>query len=1781
MGRSKDIVSKIRGLSKRRVRDSKRREKQSSRYRPRFEQLESRRLLAVATDLANISGIVYDDIDGNGLSAGEEIAGATVNVYRDNGNGIFEPGAGDGSPVATDISDATGRYTLTGLTAGSYFVQQPAQTIGGNTLSQQVSQAIPITAAQAEGILIRTIDSFDETTDLVSDTTNDGVRVASSLADAATLGGERDIFVNKTSVNGLVRISINDPLQPGILAFDSFSSGDGQWNVSWDGIDGDALTLNDAGLGGVDLTSGGTAAGFRLQIGADNLGGTAIVRVYSDDGNGATTNRSSQTTLVIPDTGGSATSTEYIPFSAFIGTADFTQVGAIELDITGVPNINGTAELVGAIGPTTITQDFDNFEQADLSLTKVSNTAAPVVGQTVSFTVSVTNSGPNSATNVEVLDQLPTGITFGSATPSQGTYNNATGIWTVGSLLNGATATLQINGTLATAGDKTNTAEIIRADQTDPDSTPGNGLPGEDDQASVTIAPQLIDLSLLKSVNNASPNVGEEVTFTLTINNAGPSTATGVAVTDVLPGGLTFVSASPSQGNFSSTGGLWTVGDLVSGGTATLNLTARVISAGTKTNSAQVTAAGQADVDSTPNNNDPTEDDQASVAVTPQVADLSLTKVADSTSPNVSQNVVYTITLNNAGPSAATGVQVVDLLPSGIAFVSAQPSIGSYDSNSGLWTVGSIGSNNNQTLILTGRIDSVGAKTNVAEVTASDQFDSDSTPGNGATTEDDRAEVTVTPQTADLSLAKTVNDASPNVGENVTFTLTVSNSGPNQATGVRVLDELPTGMTFVSSSGSQGVYDSGTGVWNVGTISNSGTATLRIVATAGNAGLNANSAEIIASDQLDPDSTPGNGVPGEDDTAEVTFNAEIVDLSLAKTVNTAQPNLGENVTFTITVNNAGPDAATNVVVVDRLPTGLTFVSATPSQGTFNTTTRQWSIPTVPAFGSVTMTLVARVNAATTLTNTVEILDADQPDIDSTPGNNVASEDDQAVASITTRQADLSLTKTVDNANPNVGDNVTFTIDLNNDGPDAATGVQVLDTLPTGMTFVSASATLGTFDSTSRTWSVGTVPNNSGAQLEIIARVDTRGIKTNTAQVSASEVADPDSTPGNNLTAEDDQASVSLTPQLVDLALTKGVDVAQPNVGANVVYNLAITNTGTDTATGVAVTDTLPVGVTFISAIASLGNYDDATGVWNVGSVARGSTPTLAITVRVDTPNTKTNVAEITATDQLDVDSTPDNGITTEDDYASIDITPLSADLSLTKTVDDPTPNVGENVTFTITVTNSGPDGATGIQVEDQLPPDVVFVSATASRGSYNELTGIWDLGALGNQGTATLQIVANGTNVIEKVNQAEIVASDTRDPDSTPGNNDPTEDDQATVAIEPQLIDLSLTKTIDNNAPNRGENVVYTLVVTNDGPSDATGIEITDRLPEGMTFVSAAVAQGAFNASTGVWTAGSLVQGASATLRLTATVNTTGTVLNTAEITAADQPDSDSTPGNNNINEDDFGSAIFVTPVADLGLTKIVADSTPLASEDVIFTITVVNNGPDDATGVVVRDLLPPGLLFQSSTETQGTYDSNTGLWNVGGIPNTGTATMTLRARINSADPSTNTAEIVAVAQFDPDSTPDNGIAGEDDQASVTVTPEVSDLSVTAAVDNPTPELGDSVVTTFTVSNAGPDTATDVILSLPIPAGFTFVRADVSQGTFDAASGLWTLGTLLVGETRTIRITERVDAFGIRPHNIEVQSVDQFDPDSTPGNLSLVEDDYASVMIQAPRNLSKRLFLSR
>ncbi len=263
-----------------------------------------------------------------------------------------------------------------------------------------------------------------------------------------------------------------------------------------------------------------------------------------------------------------------------------------------------------------------------------------------------------------------------------------------------------------------------------------------------------------------------------------------------------------------------------------------------------------------------------------------------------------------------------------------------------------------------------------------------------------------------------------------------------------------------------------------------------------------------------------------------------------------------------------------------------------------------------------------------------------------------------------------------------------------------------------------------------------------------------------------------------------------------------------------------------------------------------------------------------------------------------------------------------------------------------------------------------------------------------------------------------------------------------------------MTKIVDNSTPLVGDNVILTIAVSNNGPSDATGIEITDVLPNGYAYVSDN-AGGSYVSGTGIWTVGNILSGNTSTLNITASVNAAGDYNNIAEVTASDNLDLDSTPGNGDITEDDMDDeSVTPTAVSDIELTKIVDNATPLVGSNVIFTLTVSNNGPSDATGIEVIDLISNGYTYISD-DASGAYDAVTGLWTVGNILNGNSSVLNITAAVNVSGDYTNIAEVTAADNLDPDSIPANGNAAEDDQDSVTTVPiPVSDIELTKTVDN-------------------------------------------------------------------------------------------------------------------------------
>ncbi|WP_162628103.1 SdrD B-like domain-containing protein [Arcticibacterium luteifluviistationis] len=256
--------------------------------------------------------------------------------------------------------------------------------------------------------------------------------------------------------------------------------------------------------------------------------------------------------------------------------------------------------------------------------------------------------------------------------------------------------------------------------------------------------------------------------------------------------------------------------------------------------------------------------------------DLELIKVADTRIVAVNDIVNYTITVSNSGPDAATNVTVQDILPEGLEFVSSI----NFTNTAGTLSasIPSIAVNQTITLKYATRVVGSGNIVNVAEIMSADQVDLDSTPGNGLTMnedddDDEIIQVISDNPVADLSLQKLVSDTSPSQGDEISYSIRVTNNGPDAATNVEVTDVLPEGLSHVSSAGASNITVTDNLIkanFDVIAVGQTLQFSIRANVTA-ESGTVSNRAEVTAADQADPDSNPASGV-GEDDEDTVDIN---------------------------------------------------------------------------------------------------------------------------------------------------------------------------------------------------------------------------------------------------------------------------------------------------------------------------------------------------------------------------------------------------------------------------------------------------------------------------------------------------------------------------------------------------------------------------------------------------------------------------------------------------------------------------------------------------------------------------------------------------------------------------------------------------------------------------------------------------------------------------------------------------------------------------------------------
>ncbi|MDG2223726.1 MAG: SdrD B-like domain-containing protein [Rubripirellula sp.] len=787
--------------------------------------------------------------------------------------------------------------------------------------------------------------------------------------------------------------------------------------------------------------------------------------------------------------------------------------------------------------------------------------------------------------------------------------------------------------------------------------------------------------------------------------------------------------------------------------------------------------------------------------------DLSITKSLDVASSTIiaGGTAVFDIVVQNDGPLDATNVQVEDILPAGLTYAGIQNSSGSFTPNVAgstvtidLGTVPASGAANFQLIASIGANETADI-TNTATVSGTEV---DSDPSDNS--DNELLDLIAT----DLTIVKSDSPDPANAGDQLTYTITVTNDGPDNAGGVQVTDQLPVGVDF-SSGDVDGdtnliAFDSGTRTVTatVGALANAGTSVITIVVDvqADADGPLSNTAVVTATPNTDPNSSNNTS------TADTTID-RIVDVGVSKTVAGTEV-AGTNVTYTIDVTNAGPGQARGVSVVDVLDAGLTFDAASFNGGAAGVTVSEngqeltFTVGTLDSGTNAEFSFDVAIGAAAT--GTIENLAT----VSTSDTDNNAANDTSNISIDVQQEVDLILTKDVDLATAVPGSDqlvYTFTIEHDVDSVSDAANVVMTDLLPAGVigAVIDAPTALNTsFDNGTVTVEYATIPIGSTETFTVTVdtEADATGSVVNSGTVTSSGT-ELDS--ANNT----DDATTVLTPDF-DVTISKAVDVGSPGPNDAIVYTVGLANTGPSTAPGVILTDTIPAGLTFVS-----GSLDGQAAVDNGAtlsfpaiSIAPGGTATATLNFTVDS----SSVGAIVNTASVnDLSAEGENDATNNSATANIDVIPL-VDLAITKSVSALEAQVGDNLTYTIDVVNSGPSTAENVNVQDTLPAGVSFVSGTGPSGEVlTEVGGVVDFAAgdvaSGESLQLTILVTIPGGSSGDQVNSVS-VSTTTNDGDA---NNNAA---SATTNVDP------LTATIGGS--------VYTDE-NNDGVRDAgeLGIE--------------------------------------------------------------------------------------------------------------------------------------------------------------------------------------------------------------------------------------------------------------------------------------------------------------------------------------------------------------------
>ena len=798
---------------------------------------------------------------------------------------------------------------------------------------------------------------------------------------------------------------------------------------------------------------------------------------------------------------------------------------------------------------------------AELSIAITGAPDPVAASSTLTYTINVINHGDLDATNVVVTERLPSGnVSFQSATGIGWTCNNAGQLVTCSraTLLIGDAPSIDVKVTTPPVGGTITTSASVAATTADPDQT-------NNDASASAIVLTPADLAIAISDAPDPVAAGGTLTYTISVTNGGPGASTALTVLDSLPAGVGYVNASGPGWSCSAMTGTVTclAASLAASASSSITLvTTAPGSGGTVSNTASVSAM-------TPDGNQANNAATTSTTIN-AAADLSIA-VSDSPDPVLGSGTLqYAIDVTNLGPNTASGITVTDSLPAGnVAFLSA--------SGSG-WTCNNAGQvvTCARPSLLVGAAPTItisvrapAESTTLTDSATVTSTSSDLNPANNTATV-----ATDVLSAADLSVAVIDAPDPATTGGPLTYTVTASNAGPSQASNVTVTSMLPAGVAYVGASGINWMCDAnGQQVTCTMPTMVIGAAPAITIATTAPS---VDGSITMTSQVLSPTTDPA---PGNNTASQSTVVNAPSDLSLALSASPSPVPAHATLTYTIGITNLGPRDATNLVVTNRLPDGdVQYLGASgigwtcALAGQIVTCTRPLLIAgTAPSIAiQITTPPVSGtlIDQATVIATTADL------DLD----NNTATDTTHVFDS-----ADLSVATSETPDPVRIGNTLSYTLSVANNGPTPATNVKVVDTLPAGTSFVSAGGTGWTCDPVDPvdlvvTCHMPSLANASSAPAITIAAIapGTAGNITNTATVS-SATSDP------NL-ANNTATTVTLANAFADLAVAIADSPDPVLANGNVVYSIDVDNVGPDDATGVKVVTVLPLNGTFFEAV---------------------------------------------------------------------------------------------------------------------------------------------------------------------------------------------------------------------------------------------------------------------------------------------------------------------------------------------------------------------------------------------------------------------------------------------------------------------------------------------------------------------------------------------------------------------------------------------------------------------